>query len=155
MRLRVFIVEPSETIRHFIAEHVNALGHEAVLAPSSEICRFDQADTVCSCRDRVCGDAIILGQDVPLAVGLDFIERRQQVGCKGTAVNSAIIFRPLSPKTKQLADAIGCRYLEAHALLDNITAWLKEVAERIPPERLLVPLAGAERRGPFLDSSNP
>jgi hypothetical protein len=143
MRLRVFIIEPSTPIRHLIAEHVNALGHEAVLAQSVEMCRFDQAETACSCRGQACGDAIILGQDVPLAAGLEFIERRLQVGCKGTAVNSAIIFRPLSPKTKSLADEVDCRYLEAHALFDNITVWLKEVAEQIPAERSLVPLPDA------------
>jgi hypothetical protein len=141
MRLRVFIIEPSGPIRQLIAEHVSALGHEAVLALSADKCPLERAETACCFRGQACGDAIILGQDVPLADGLEFIKSRLQGGCKGTAVNNAIIFRPLSPKTKSLAEEVDCRYLEAHALFDNITAWLKEVEERIPAERSLVPLA--------------
>lgn len=148
MRLRVFIIEPNETIRQFIMDHVTELGHEVIPARSVEVCPLDRAENACSCRSQVCADAIILGQEVPLAIGLDLVARRLRGGCKGAAVNSAIIFRPLSAKTKRLVEEVGCRELEASALLENVATWLHEVAERIPTGRLLVSLTDAGGSAP-------
>lgn len=140
MRLRVFIIDPNDTMRESIALHVESLGYEVIMASSAETCPHYHADRQSCIQENVCGDAMIFGQELPTITGIDFIARRLKGGCKGAAANSAIICRPWSYEEEKRADELGCRFFETPILLADITAWLMGVAETRPAGHRLAPL---------------
>lgn len=137
MQLRIFVVDPNDAMRESLALHIESLGHEVIAVASPDICpHYHQGFQYCS-QENPCGDAIILGQDLPLLKGIDFIERRVNGGCKGAVANNAIICRPWSSEEQRRAETLGCKFFETPLRLTDVTNWLKCIEKNIPPDRRL------------------
>lgn len=143
LRLRVFIIEPSDAMRESLLMHVESLGHEVITASSADLCPHYHSSGQSCLQENACGDALILGQDLPALKGIDFIERRITGGCKGAAVNNAIICRPWSYHEQARSKALGCRFFETPIHLSEISEWLKKVADSTSPNRQLASLPGS------------
>ena len=137
MRLRILVIEPSEPIRDSLAMFVESHEHEVIAVPRADICHNFHEDFQGCPLDSACCDATIIGQDLPLLTGIDFIERKLKGGCKGIARHKAIICRPWSDTEKSRAARLGCRFFETPLKLSEIEAWLKDVEKDIPKDRRL------------------
>ena len=140
LKLRIFVVDPNDAMREPLAMHIDSLGHEVIAATSPDICpHYHDGSQECSQLDS-CGDAIILGQDLPLLKGIDFIERRVNGGCKGVVANNAIVCRPWSDGEQQRAESLGCKFFETPLRLTDVTNWLNDVETNVSSDRQLNPL---------------
>lgn len=141
MKLRIFIIDPNESMRESLTMHIESLGHEVIAAVSPDICPHYHEDFQSCSQQDACGDAILIGQELPLLKGIEFIERRLRGGCKGAITNNALICRPWSTAEKSRAESLGCHFFETPIQLSAITDWLKEVEQRTPPDRQLASLS--------------
>jgi CheY-like chemotaxis protein len=140
LKLRIFVVDPNDAMREPLSMHIESLGHEVIAATSHDICpHYHDGFQKCS-QLHSCGDAIILGQDLPLLKGIDFIERRVNGGCKGVIANNAIVCRPWSDGEQQRAEALGCKFFETPLRLADVTNWLNDVEKNVSSDRRLNPL---------------
>ena len=137
MKLRIFVIDPNDAMRESLSMHVESLGHEVIATASPDICpHYHDGFQECS-QLYSCGDAIILGQDLPLLKGIDFIERRVNGGCKGVIANNAIVCQPWSDVEQQCAEALGCRFFETPLRLTDVTNWINDVEKNVSSDRRL------------------
>ncbi|ORJ54751.1 hypothetical protein [Geothermobacter hydrogeniphilus] len=136
--LRVFIIEPAESMRESLALFVRNLGYEAIACSSPAV--FPCIDNSHCETDKICGDALIVGQHLPQQAGLDFIAQRLAGPCRGLVKNITLICLPWSIGDQQRAERLGCRWLETPLDLGELRAWLATIAENLPADRKLVPL---------------
>jgi len=140
MQLRVIIIDPSESMREALTIHIENLGHEVIATSNTDLCPHYSGDFNLCSQENACGDAILLGQELQLLKGIEFIERRLKGGCKGAAANNALICRPWSFSEECRAKSLGCRFFETPIKLSEITDWLREVENNTSPDRQLAVL---------------
>jgi len=140
MVLRVFVVEPYEALRDSLAMFVESLGHEVIAVEEPKGCpHYLMPDRACS-QEEPCGDALVIGQNLPALKGSEFIARKVRGGCKGSVTNVAMICKPWSDGDRLCAKEFGYQTFETPLRLSELAAWLEQVAARTPPGRNLAPL---------------
>lgn len=123
-----------------MAMFIETLGYEVIAAPTADICPHYHAEFQNCSQDNACGDAILIGQELPLLQGIEFIERRLKGGCKGASANNAIVCRPWSSSEKLRAESLGCRFFETPLRLSEVANWLAEVESNTSADRQLANL---------------
>lgn len=138
--LRTFIIEPVDSMRESLEIFVQGLGHEVVSCTDPELCPSYYSN-LCECpQQHACADVLIVGQNLPLVSGINFIEKRIRGGCKGAVQNMALICSPWSATDRQRARDLGCRWFETPLDLKELGDWLIQVAQNTPSERKLADL---------------
>ena len=140
MRLRIFVIDQSEAMQRSLEMFIESLGHEVFTGPDPQKCpHYHSEGSTCS-QEHACGDAFIIGQHFPLTDGIEFLERRIDGGCKGAAINNAILCRPWSDTERLKAAELGCTFFETPLKFSDMQDWVSEISRRTPKDRKLVPL---------------
>ncbi|AMV72815.1 hypothetical protein JCM30471_13300 [Desulfuromonas carbonis] len=140
MRLRIIIFEDDPLARELLLRSIEQLGHEVLAFPDPLACPLYSRDD-CSCSQQYpCGDLLISDNRMPRMTGLEFIRRQAEQGCKGAAVNKALISGAWTDAQRLEAQRLGCRIFDKPLALDELLTWIGEREAGINPERQLAPL---------------
>ncbi len=142
MVLRVFVVETYEAMRDSLAMFIESLGHEVISVEEPTGCpHYHTSEGSCS-QDEPCGDALIIGQNLPTMKATEFIARKVRGGCKGSVANVAMVCKPWSDGDRLCAKEFGYQIFEMPLRLNELAAWLEQVEARTPLGRKLAPIPG-------------
>ena len=121
--LNVLIVDDEECIRSSLDIHLTHLGYRVETAehPLECICVKSGA-----CQEEApFADVIITDQCMPHMTGLDFIAKRVERGCKGSAQHLAIMSANLTDDNLLQAAELGCRVFFKPFSLVEVEMWLE------------------------------
>ncbi len=146
MKLRVIIFEDDKPILRLLETTVGRLGHETLAFADPLACPL-YWDDGCRCNQQFpCGDLLITDNRMPRMTGLEFIRRQQERGCKGVASNKAILSGAWTEGQLLEAEALGCKVFSKPLDLKGLSAWVRERAETIRPDRILAGLTSSDCR---------
>jgi len=137
--LRVFIIEPAESMRESLAMFVRNLGHEVIANRDPSVFPCFSTKHCEAPEQAICGDVLIVGQHLPHQAGLDFITQRLDSSCRGLAAHMSVVCAPWSAGDQQRAAKLGCRWFETPLNLGDLQRWLEKIAADLPAGRQLVP----------------
>ena len=135
MRLRAFIFDDNDAIRHILWTLCNDRGYEVFTYPDPGFCPLHVSPD-CQCpQELACTDVIISDLNMQEVNGLDFVEGQIRKGCrcKHIALISGAWLEPDLSRAREL----GCKVLEKPFSPSEITEWLEEVEKQVDPERKL------------------
>lgn len=140
MRLRIIIFEDDPLSRELLLRSIGQLGHEVLAFPDPLACPLYTRDD-CSCsQQHPCGDLLISDNRMPRMTGLEFVRRQAEQGCKGAAVNKALISGAWTDAQRLEAQRLGCKILGKPFSPTELLAWIREREASINPHRQLATL---------------
>ena len=140
MKLRIFIFEDDPGLRRLLTFIFDQEGHEVLSFPDPGACPLYH-DEKCQCpQDYPCGDILITDNRMPRMTGLEFIRRQVKNGCRGAALNKAVMSARWCHEDIREAEDLGCRILYKPFRVDDLKNWVRERALDIDPVRKLAPL---------------
>lgn len=138
MKLRIFVIDDEESIRETFQWHLEANGHEVVVAEDPLISDIYHG---CECQeDHPCGDLLFVDYMMPRMSGLEFIEMMHKRGCKGNPANKYIMSGNVNVIDMGRVKEIGCNVLQKPVTLEKIDEIVAEFEESLSPDRQLTSL---------------
>ena len=135
MKLRIFVIDDEESIRETFQWHLEAEGHEVLVAEEPLICDIYHG---CDCREEhPCGDLLFVDYLMPLMTGLEFIEMMHKRGCKGNPANKYIMSGNVNVIDMDRVKEIGCNVIQKPVTLEKIDQIIAEVKPTLAPDRQL------------------
>jgi len=127
MKLRVLIIDDEECIRDSLKLYLSDKGYEVTTANDPSVCigvkdGFHRNGTKCS-------DVVIVDQWMPVMTGIEFMSKRHEWGCNSTGQHKALMSANLTNDLKEQAIRLGCKVFEKPVRMNEIEAWLLEVAQ--------------------------
>ena len=136
MSLRIFVIDRNESIRDSFQLHLEEQGHEVLTASEPAVCDVFRGHD-CT-RDRPCGHALFISYHFSGMNGLDFIERMQQKGCKGSVRHKILMSGDTTVIDMHRAHRLGCRVLQKPVNLTQVDAIIKEIEQTVPANETLM-----------------
>ena len=137
---RIIVLEDDRAQLLILERFLERKGYEVVSAPDPMMCPV-YSDKRCDCPEgMVCGDILLTDNHMPRMTGLRFVERQQQMGCKGLMENKAVLSAGLTEEDRKEAADLGCTCFDKPYELRKLEKWLDERISRIDPDRKLRPL---------------
>ena len=132
---RVLIFEDQAVIRKALWEIFDRLGYEVFTFPNPGTCPLYRVKK-CLCNlSESCSDIILSDLNMPVQSGLDFIEEQLHKGCR--CRNIGLMSGDFEPRDVARANSLGLRLFNKPFRIEDVMGWIKEVENRIPPDRKL------------------
>jgi len=124
-KLRILIVEDEESIRDSLQWFLEDLGHEVIATSVPDQCDVYQGQP-CT-REKSCTDALIIDQHLPGILGLDFVEKLKERGCKGIITNMLLVSGDATSVDMDKANTLGLSVVQKPMTFDFLEDWLRKV----------------------------
>ena len=135
VRYRALIFEDDDASRALLWELCDERGYEVFTFPDPGACPlFHQ--TFCECPlEESCCDFLISDLNMPVASGLDYIERQKRKGCRCPHI--ALITGTSSLADVRAAEGLGCKVFPKPLSIEKLYEWLDRCESQIRDGRKL------------------
>ncbi len=138
MKLRFFVIDDVEGIRHLFREYITGMGHEVVCAEhplAVPVCNKTQ----CS-QEFACADGYFVDLSMPYMTGIEFLESLFRRGCKAPPRNKVLMSGNFSQEICDKAKELGVTLVNKPFELSKIGELVEEMQNRVDPNRRLADL---------------
>ena len=139
MKLRILVIDDDECIRDTLKWHLEGLGHEVIVAPEPMLCDVYKGD--CCIKGRPCADLALIDFRMPRMTGLEFIELMAKHGCNSLPSSKILMSGDTSSIDMEKVQQLGCRLVQKPFKFDQLDEILRQVLERVEPDRQLADLS--------------
>lgn len=138
MKLRIFVIDDEESIRETFQWHLEAKGHEVVVAEEPLACDIYHD---CACQEgSPCGDLLFVDYAMPRMTGLEFVEFMHKRGCKANPAVKYIMSGNINIIDMEKVKEIGCNVLQKPVTLEKIDEIVEKIKAIHSPDRQLTAL---------------
>ena len=127
MKLRVFVFDAEETVRHLLSQVLERRGYEVHC--------FSQAYNCDVCEGRACADVAIADVRLEQGSGIEFVEKQQAIGCLNKHL--ALMASSWTEEERVRSAKLGCRIFSKPFSQQELNSWLDEVERDIAAAREL------------------
>lgn len=141
-KIRTFLIDDNEGFLIAFQMRLEEKGHQVVVFHDAANSIFMQ-ERGCGCsHEEVCGDLLIVDQQMPGMTGLELIRMLTDKGCHGIIRHAAIMSGWLTEAEEAEARALNCEVFHKPFEFQEIHDWLMKQQEQVDLSRPLAPLPG-------------
>jgi CheY-like chemotaxis protein len=120
---RAIIVDDDENILDVLRIYLQGRGYEVLSFSAPHPCPIYKNIGTCSIK-RPCSDVMLMDYRMPKMSGLDMLEAQDQMGCRLTITNKALMSGNLDDRAIEAVKRLGCASFPKPFDLSDIEAWL-------------------------------